>query len=364
VAPAFTVAPGELRASPFLTHNGGETLELVGGARFTLGDDERRLLGAAERGLAPLALAPAERVLAQGLLARRLLLDAAALAEIGAQTLGSLDLEVAGACNAECIFCPREPLKSGRGVGIMSSDVFAAVVDRFAPYARFVGFAGIGEPTLHKDLPALVSAFSRRNIRTALVTNGSLLTDELIASLLEAGIGSMQVSFNGLDRASYEEHMVGLEFGLTLRRVERLVELARDRVPLYISAVATERNQAALAGFVEHWRARGVPAEVVPCHSRGGTVIGLSPRRAAPTPEAPRCGLFNTRAFVSWDGRVLACCHDVDGKSEIGHVTVDSAETLIARKLEVMRGSEWFPVCAGCDEPARLQQLSFAPRAL
>lgn len=358
---SFSIDDGALRPSPFLARDGAEVRELVSGATFTLTAGEARLLDAATLTVAELAAA--DRALAAGLLSRRLLLDRRALDEIGALTVGSLDLEVVGACNAECIFCPREPLKSGRGVGVMSAATFAAVVERLAPLARFVGFAGIGEPTLHKELPELVRAFSRRNVRTALVTNGSLLTDGLVESLIGAGVGSIQVSFNGLDRASYEEHMVGLDFADTLARVERLVELARDRLPVYISAVETERNHGALAGFVEHWRARGVPAEVVASHSRGGTVIGIR-KRESHAAEAPRCGLFNTRTFVSWDGRVLACCHDVDGKSELGRICDDDAATIIARKLAVMRGRDWFPICRGCDEPARLQRFAFAPRAV
>lgn len=358
------LAAGELRASPFVARHGSVARELAGGATFTLTSDEQRLLSAAAQSLSIANLTSDDRAVAATLLSRRLLLDRQALDEIGARTLGSLDLEVAGSCNAECVFCPREPLRTGRGVGIMRAETFDAVLARFAPYLGFVGFAGIGEPTLHKQLPDFVRAFSQRNIRTALVTNGSLLTDELIESLLSAGIGSIQVSFNGLDRVSYEEHMIGLDFARTLERVERLVARARERVPIYISAVETERNREQLGGFVEHWRARGVAAEVVPCHSRGGTVIGLGARRPATEESAPRCGLFNARAFVSWDGRVLACCHDVDGKSELGRVTLDSAETIIARKLDVMRGRDWFPICIGCDEPARLHQLGFGARSL
>jgi hypothetical protein len=360
VAP-YRIAPGELRTSPFLARRGGTARELVSGVSFELSAAEEALLVAADDGIATAALAADARPAARALLARRLLLDAEALRQIGAYTIGQLDLEIAGACNAECTFCPREPLKTGRGVGLMRAETFHALLERLGPYLRFVGFAGIGEPTLHRQLPEFVRALTSRGINTALVTNGSLLGDELIGALLDAGVGAIQVSFNGLDKRSYEEHMVGLDFEATLARVERLVTLTRGRVPLYLSAVETAHNGAALAGFVEHWRARGVAAEIVPCHSRGGTIVPL--RRNAEAAELGlRCALFASRAFVSWDGRVLACCHDVDGGSELGRVTSDSAETIIARKLDVMRGSEWFRICGGCDEPARLFPVQLPPR--
>ena len=56
--------------------------------------------------------------------------------------MSSLDLEVAGSCNAECVFCPRDELKHGRGVGIMSEETFARVLELFGPYLSVVGFRG------------------------------------------------------------------------------------------------------------------------------------------------------------------------------------------------------------------------------
>jgi hypothetical protein len=186
-----------------------------------------------------------------------------------------------------------------------------------------------------------------------------MLTDALIDTLLEAGLAGVKVSFNGhgdASRASYEDHMVGLDYETTRARVEALLRRARGRVPVAVSAVKTSVHRGELDGFVEYWRARGaVKATIIPCHSRGGTILTLRPQKAAPPPDdAPRCGLFNVRSFVSWDGRVLACCHDVNGQTVVGNVAVDGAREIIARKLEVMRRGDWFPVCATCDEPARL----------
>jgi len=362
------IEAGAVRASPFVeraeTGWGVVATETVTGRAHVLSPAEARLLDACGDGVPVATLSPGDRALARLMLDRLLLLDDKAMAAIGDRALGEIDLEVAGSCNAECVFCPREELRHGRGVGVMSAATFERVVELFGPYLRFVGFAGIGEPTLNKELPGFVHALTARGIRTALVTNGSRLTDALIEELLGAGVGSVQVSFNGNVRESYEAHMVGLDFEDTRRKVVRLLELARPaRVPIYISAVETTRNHEQLAGFVEHWRALGAQAGVVACHSRGGNIVELVPARrveAGASTAAARCGLFNTRCFVSWDGLVLSCCHDVDGSTVLGDVHRDDAATLVARKLDVMRGRRWFPICAGCDEPARLRQVTAA----
>ncbi len=360
------VGPGQLQTSPFVhravTPAGVVATETVSDRSYLLQPGELRILDACRAARAADSLAADETAIVGRLLDRLLLIDETAWRSIGAATLGELDLEVAGSCNAECIFCPRDELRHGRGVGVMREETFARVLEIFARFLRFLVLAGMGEPTLHKALPRFVRALTERRIETALVTNGSLLTDALIDELLDAGVGSEQESFNGNQRASHEEHMLGLDFEATRQRVRSLLERARPRrIPVYISAVETSRNGAELAGFVDEWRALGAEAGVVRCHSRGGTIVELVPRRpaAAPAraPVAPRCGLFNSRSFVSWDGRVLACCHDVDGQTQLGDVRHDDAATLIARKLAVIEKREFYPVCHGCDEPARLREL-------
>jgi organic radical activating enzyme len=352
------VPPGHVRTSPFVRVDdaSGVATELVTGRRYPLTPDERATLARCAEPVPIGAIGAAGPALRE----RLLLLDALTLAAIGERTLGAIDLEVAGSCNAECVFCPRDELRHGRGVGIMREATFQRVLEVFGPHLRFVGFAGIGEPTLNKALPRWIQALRARAIEVALVTNGSMLTDELIDQLLAAGVSSIQVSFNGHDdasRASYEANMVGLDHATTRGRVERLLIAARGRVPVYISAVETSQNAAALAGFVPFWRARGASAGVVKCHSRGGTIVELRTARG-PAGGVPRCDLFASRAFVSWDGRVLACCHDIDGHTELGDVATADAAGLIARKLATMAGGDWFRICKSCDEPAARTEVA------
>lgn len=71
-----------------------------------------------------------------------------------------------------------------------------------------------------------------------------------------------------------------------------------------------------------------------------------------------RCGLFNARSFVSWDGNLLACCHDVHGDTVIGSLFSDSLDALITRKLTIIAEQRFFPICMSCDEPARLRTVT------
>ena len=360
--------PGELQTSPFarLRHdaNGPSVFESLSGKTYDLSCDEANLLDQCHAGYPADELSPQDKRVARRLAERWLLFDTAAFDWIGRLTFSVLDLEAAGACNAACVFCPREVLRKSCGVGIMSVQTFDLLLERFGDHVTVAAFAGIGEPTLNRNLPLFVRKLSERRIKSMLVTNGSLLTKALIEALIAAGLSSIQVSFNGHANATkplYEANMLGLRYDSTRANIDLLIRCADGRLPVYISAVETLDNELSLLGFVEYWRSKGANARVVKCHSRGGTIdlsryVGAD--RGFVETAMWRCGLFASRSFVTWDGRVLACCHDVRGAAFIGHVRTDSTETIIARKLGLLSRGEGFPLCRNCDEPARNVSLT------
>jgi hypothetical protein len=352
---------GQLRQSPFLRWMAdGEAIDLITGNHYRLGGEAQALIASCTAGRGLDTLSPREGALGEQLAKSLLLLTAEQQSWIRARTFGEIDLEVAGACNARCIFCPRDALKRGRGAGIMSRDVFFQIANKLMPVVLSVAFAGVGEPTLHPDLIELIRYFKDNDKVVGLVTNGSRLDDRLSDELLACNLDWLIVSFTGTTKESYETHMLGLRFAEVKEKVERLVKRASGRVPVYVSAVRTGRNRYELAGFVEEWEKKGAKARIAPCHSRGSTITDpeILGRLPGGRMVDGRCGLFNARSFVSWDGNLLACCHDVHGETVIGSLVSDSLDALIARKLTVIAEQRFFPICTSCDEPARLRTVT------
>jgi len=61
---------------------------------------------------------------------------------------------------------------------------------------RRITFAGIGEPLLHKNIVEAVAFANEKNMHVRLTTNGSLLTEELMKDLIDAGLRDLSVSIN------------------------------------------------------------------------------------------------------------------------------------------------------------------------
>src|SRR5689334_14969452 len=95
-------------------------------------------------------------------------------------------------CNLSCPMCYR--FQGDRHRLDLSSK--RRVADRLARESvRKVTFAG-GEPLLDPDLPLLVRLLAQHGVKTALCTNGDLLSDELLDELAPH-LGELTIAIDG-----------------------------------------------------------------------------------------------------------------------------------------------------------------------
>lgn len=175
-----------------------------------------------------------------------------------------LQVEVTGACNLRCRMCLvsyRPAL--GRTSGAMDLETFTALVDSL-PGLRKVTMQGLGEPLLAPDFFAMLELLASRGIAMGFNTNGTLLTRERAARLVELGVDWLHVSLDGATAATYEDIRHRSRFELVRRNVEGLVEVMRERgaakPDVELVFVAMRRNVHELPALVRFAAAVGVPA--------------------------------------------------------------------------------------------------------
>ncbi len=95
-----------------------------------------------------------------------------------------LVLDITGLCNLACCACYKRKDDTVRSVSDVLQDLDVACRMR---RVQTVSLAG-AEPTLHPQLPEIVDAIHRRDMRVSLVTNGIALSDSLLAALKRAGL--------------------------------------------------------------------------------------------------------------------------------------------------------------------------------
>jgi hypothetical protein len=269
--------------------------------------------------------------------------------------LNLFDIELSSPCNARCEFCPQ----SFHGVKRRSPFMDEAVLDKItaeigemARHERVHAIlCGMGENLLRKGLVirALdnLQRSSEGRVHTLLVTNGARLTLDLLEHESFRRLDAIQVSFTGHGKESYEEI-----FGLKFEKVVENVTAMSQRLPgkLYIRAVDLGRLRPVRADFERFWSERGIPVSIRPLHSRGGHIRDPEAYPGRFRPFAS-CEIYDWITFISSDGEVLSCCHDVTSQNVLGDCRVATLAEIRAAKQELRRrGFAGFEICSRCTD--------------
>lgn len=145
----------------------------------------------------------------------------------------TLNVFPTNACNFKCSFCAQsigaKEMKNKYNYNVsehMSMNTFENIVKgskNFDKPFKLLSFMGHGEPLLNKNIPDMVKLAKDNNIadRIEIITNGSLLTNEMSDRLIDAGITNIRISLEGLSARKYKEiSNVDIDFDEFLSNLE------------------------------------------------------------------------------------------------------------------------------------------------
>jgi len=190
--------------------------------------------------------------------------------------LSRIYLEPTGHCNLTCRTCQRDTWDESPGQ--MSSSVFQRVLDgiRAASPPPAVVFGGFGEPLLHPDLTDWVASVKRLKARVELITNATLLVEDVARKLIDGRLDMLWVSLDGATPDGYARVRTGVELSRVLEHVKKFRELAAavtgSPPSLGIVFVATRSNVGELPELLrlaDRLRVRRVLVSNVVAYSPG-----------------------------------------------------------------------------------------------
>ena len=275
----------------------------------------------------------------------------------------------------------------------------------------------MGEPMLHPELPAIVEHAESRGVGIELNTNCGLITQDSIDALYRAGLTNLILSYQTPDVASFKTRKAPRiafdDYRDKVRlAVERKVALgARTRIEIDIMntkyadgyRIVSEDEQAldfitdwiAFAGALEEkygveprphdWERiksfhfldqdengsryellDGVTLVWKRCHSWGNVIdtagatgtFDPSGKLGGATQHPPArkdtyCPAPYDQFVIQWNGDVVSCCTDYEGRTKTANVFASSVEqvwkstTLTNRKRDMLEG-RLLDVCAKC----------------
>lgn len=260
-----------------------------------------------------------------------------------------LDVELSTFCNLDCIICPRDRI--GREMGMMTGEVLSKLVE-WIPDGANIMFSGLGEPLMNPQIAEYVRQLKSRDLTVGLTTNGTLLTRRVVRDLIDSGIDMIQISLYGFSERSYSAVTRRGSFRGVLANLESLSLMRSPDLRIQISVVKQTMCRDHLVRIERFALRMGFSLLIRNRHSRGGY---LMVRNATPsrTVGLDFCGIFPKVTFVTWDGSVLACCHDLEGKTCLGNIGSVSFDQLKRVKRSIITSRDWFDICRHCNDEYR-----------
>jgi pyrroloquinoline quinone biosynthesis protein E len=150
-----------------------------------------------------------------------------------------LILEITHRCPLQCPYCSN-PLDLERAAAELDTATWISVLDQAADIGILqVHFTG-GEPMARRDLPELVAHAAKKGLYTNIITSGVTLDDRMMASLMQAGVDHIQLSFQ--DVLAAENDFFGGSPGAYAKKQAAAARIQAAGLPLTLNFVVHRGN--------------------------------------------------------------------------------------------------------------------------
>ncbi|GAF02949.1 TIGR04133 family radical SAM/SPASM protein [Saccharicrinis fermentans] len=176
--------------------------------------------------------------------------------ETSLHELNYLFWECTTRCNLNCLHCGSDCSKNSQFQDMPLTDLLSALDTIDKPASKLLVVITGGEPLVRKDLEECGMAIRKKGFRWSIVSNGYLYTKERHVSLLNAGMGALTMSLDGLNNT----HNWLRNNHKSFERVSNAIDLAQSATRLNFDIVTCvhKRNLNELPELMKFLISKGV----------------------------------------------------------------------------------------------------------
>lgn len=251
-------------------------------------------------------------------------------------------IEPTNICNLSCMYCTHWSMK--RKKKMMINSVFSKIVSQlenmnWKPKLTLVGH---GEPLLHPQIIEFIKLAKPVSFSTSVITNGTVLNENLSEELIKSGLDRIQFSFDTIDKTLYEKARQGANFEKTLKNILKFIEI-NDKLkhPVYVSISSVQSKEVAKQNtkFLNFWKKYSMDNVYFPPLNNFHGNSRLS-KDAKHHGRKQICTVPWTVLIIKADGNVTGCVTDYDDSYVIGNIMQDNlAELWNNEKMKYLRSS-------------------------
>ena len=152
--------------------------------------------------------------------------------------LRSIHIEIISECNERCVHCyiPHE-LKNG----VLNSNLFYKIIEQGKSLNILNVTLSGGEPLLHKDFPLFLNKCRELDLSVKVLSNLTLLTDEIIEEMKKNPLLSVQTSIYSMKPEIHDS--ITNKFGSLEKTKEAVCKLVYAGIPVQISCPIMLQNK-------------------------------------------------------------------------------------------------------------------------
>lgn len=287
-----------------------------------------------------------------------------------------LTVEPTNICNLRCPLCVTGNGSMQRPKGRMDLPTYQRLIDELAERILYVILYQQGEPYINHHFLDFVSYAKARGLYVTTSTNAHYFDTATCQRTVDSGIDTMIVSLDGATQESYAAYRVGGRLEKALEGIRNLVaakKAAHRKTPyIYLQFLVMRHNEHEIRAMeklaydlgVDRFLKKNIQVETLaearawlPQNDRfrryflsaEDFVVKRGSKGACPRPW------FST--VVNWDGTVVPCCFDKQGRHNVGDMRQDGsfAATWHANgyqhfRQEMLRHRDGIDICQNCNQ--------------
>lgn len=285
-----------------------------------------------------------------------------------------LELEPTNRCNLRCYSCPTGLKRLVRPIGDMSFKEYKRLIDEIGNKILVLVLYLHGEPLLNKDIYKMISYSHKIGIFTVLSTNGNYLDAK---KLVKSGLQYFTICLDGASQQSYRKYRVGGDFNKVVKNINEIMDLKRSlrsKTPFVdVHFIVNRYNEHEINAIKNLSKKLGVdnltlkkfvpPPFVVQSEnpSKFKDILSFIPENVKYQYKlkfnenlSSLCNRSWISSVITWDGRMIPCCYDVNATHCFGNVfdknfqEVWNSNEMIAFRKNMLESKSRIALCQRC----------------
>jgi len=263
--------------------------------------------------------------------------------------------------------CTRSSVK--RKLGDMNIETFKKVIDSGEGFLEFVWLQDYGEPLLNKNIVEMVKYCKSKGVMVGISTNVTLLNKKISTELIDAGLGYIILSIDGVRKGTYERIRRGGNFESVVNNAFGFLDIKNKKksdVFVVVQCILLKETEPEIPEFRRFWNRRGVNSVRIRTYSdlkRFFEVEDSKDDGKTSVRKTKPCFWLWKSPNIKWDGTLVPCCRDLKEDFKAGNINKMSlvglwnSETMKnLRRVHVNGDAKSIPMCKHCDlyQPSRL----------